>query len=161
MRYYSAVPIERALDSIEALFGRVFVAAESQAYEVFRDINLSFSQARMLFLLGVSEAAIPISDLASRLQLSVAATGRNVDQLVSSGLASREEDLSDRRVKLVSLTESGRKLAWAHHEAKREAVRGLLRTLTTKQCDRIAAALAPLATCQLPSHEKKDPKHVS
>ena len=136
--------------------GRVFVSSESEAYDVFLDVNLSFSQARMLFMLGISEDPLPISEIAGRIQLSAAAAGRNVDQLVKLGLATRSEDPSDRRVKLVSLTERGRQLAWAHQESKREAVRRLLRTLSSEQCEAIASALAPLATCQLPDHQKED-----
>ncbi|HPU13280.1 MAG TPA: MarR family transcriptional regulator [Aeromicrobium sp.] len=150
------MPVDRALDAIEGLMGRVFASAESEAYEVFLEVNLSFSQARMLFMLGISEAPLPISEIAERIRISAASAGRNVDQLVKLGLASRTEDDADRRVKLVALTEKGRQLAWAHHEAKRDAVRSLLQDLSTEECDLIAEALAPLS-CQLPKHQKENP----
>lgn len=140
--------------------GRVMISSEEEAYEVFSEINLSFSQTRTLFILGIQSESIPISDIADRVRLSVAAAGRNVDQLVQAGLVSRTEDLSDRRVKLVALTDRGRQIVWAHQEAKRGAVRSLLASLTSDQCEAIAAALEPLATCRLPDHQK-DSSHVS
>ncbi len=150
------MPIDRALDAIEAVMGRIFVNAETEAYDVFVDLNLSFTQARVLFMLSVCDDSLPISEIASRIALTPASTGRNVDQLVKLKLASRSEDPTDRRVKLVELTERGRKLAWAHHEAKREAVRTMLAALTTEQCDQIADALAPMS-CQLPNQKKESP----
>lgn len=135
--------------------GRVMISSEEEAYEIFSEINLSFSQTRTLFMLGIQSNPMTISDIAERVQLSVAAAGRNVDQLVQAGLVSRTEDLSDRRVKLVALTDRGRQIVWAHQEAKRGAVRSLLSSLTSEQCEAIASALAPLATCQLPDHQKE------
>ena len=87
------------------------------------ELDLTFSQVRMLFALVQHGEPLPINEVAERLRLSVAAAGRNVDQLVKLGLVVRREDERDRRVKRVSLSEAGHKVATQHIECKRDQLR--------------------------------------
>ncbi|MGH3803033.1 MAG: MarR family winged helix-turn-helix transcriptional regulator, partial [Pseudonocardiaceae bacterium] len=87
------------------------------------ELDLTFSQVRMLFALGQHGEPLPINEVAERLRLSVAAAGRNVDQLVKLGLVVRREDERDRRVKRVSLSEAGHKVTNQHIDCKRDQLR--------------------------------------
>lgn len=147
-RYYLGVTAldarAAAFSDLEAFLSRVFINAESDAYEVFLAMDLSFSQARTLFTLAQTDDPLPIGEIAQLVSLSVASAGRNVDQLVKLGLVERDESEHDRRVKLVTLTTKGRDLARAHLDAKRGSVRAMLDRLEPGQCERLSAALAPL-----------------
>ena len=82
---------------------RVFSLAESDAMTQMIELDVSFTQARTMFVLAHTGGPLPINEIASKLGLSVAATGRNIDQLVKLGIVERQENPDDRRVKLVSL----------------------------------------------------------
>ena len=140
----SADPRSTAFEDLETFLGRVFINAESDAYELFLALDLSFSQARTLFTLAQSDSPLTIGDIARLVSLSVASAGRNVDQLVKLGLVERRECDLDRRVKLVALTSKGHELARAHLDAKRDSVRHMLDRLDLDQCERLSEALAPL-----------------
>lgn len=133
-----------AFSDLEAFLGRVFINAESDAYEVFLTLDLSFSQARSLFTLAQADGPLAIGDIAKLVSLSMTSAGRNVDQLVKLGLVERRESELDRRVKLVALTAKGHELARAHLDAKRGSVRQMLDHLDLDQCERLSKALSPL-----------------
>lgn len=133
-----------AFSDLETFLARVFVNAESEAYEVFLALDLSFSQSRTLFVLAQNDGPLPIGEIAQLVSLSVASAGRNVDQLVKLGLVERTECGHDRRVKLVALTAKGHDLARAHLDAKRGSLRSMLDKLDLDECAQLSAALAPL-----------------
>ena len=108
------------------------------------DLDLSFSQARTMFVLAHVAAPVPISDVARRLGLSQAAAGRNIEQLVRLGVVERHESADDRRVKLVSLSRSGFEIADQHIEHKRQAIRAVTERLPVEDCERLTAALRPI-----------------
>lgn len=62
----------------------------------FADIDLTFSQVRMLMVLAHADAALPITRIAVRLGLTLASAGRNVDRLLHEELVERNEDVRDR-----------------------------------------------------------------
>lgn len=89
------------------------------------ELDLTLSQARVLFSVVRHSEPQPIHTIAGELGLSMTAAGRNVDRLVRLGLLTREESRTDRRVKLVGPTEHGQRLAWdqiAVHRATIESV---------------------------------------
>lgn len=68
----------------------------------------SFSQIAALHIMD-DAAHLNIQELALRLNLSLSATSRLVDDLVKQGLIERTEDKDNRRSKLVTLTNEGKK----------------------------------------------------
>ncbi|NLE79995.1 MAG: MarR family transcriptional regulator [Rhodococcus sp.] len=118
-------------------------ASEPESMDVLVSLDLSFSQVRMLFVLSWN-GDLPINELAERLSLSVAAAGRNVDQLVTQGLAYRREDASDRRIKRVSLSEAGRTVATTHLECKRDHLRRFASKVPEPDRQRLIEALNPI-----------------
>jgi DNA-binding MarR family transcriptional regulator len=120
---------------------RLMSASESDGLDALIENDLSFSQARTLFLLNKSAEPMPIHSIAEALGLSVAAAGRNVDQLLHLDMVERRENASDRRVKLVSLTPVGERLAAQHIEAKRDSLKAFTSALPREQRDQLHRAL--------------------
>jgi DNA-binding MarR family transcriptional regulator len=125
---------------------RLMNLAESDGMDAMVELDLSFSQARTLFLLGKRGEPTPINVIAEALGLSMAATGRNVDQLVHLDAVERRESPTDRRVKLVSLTPVGEKLASHHIEAKRESIKAFSADLPPEQRDDLHRVLTDILT---------------
>ena len=120
---------------------RLMNAVESDGMDALVELDLSFSQARTLFLLAKTGEPMPINAIADALGLSVAATGRNVDQLLQLDVVERRESEADRRVKLVSLTPAGEKLASQHLDTKRASFRAFTEALPPAQCHQLNTAL--------------------
>jgi DNA-binding MarR family transcriptional regulator len=120
---------------------RLVSASESDGLDALVESDLSFSQVRTLFFLTRTAAPMPIHSVAEALGLSVAAAGRNVEQLVCLGMVERRESTTDRRVKLVSLTPTGERLVAQHVEAKRESLKAFTDALPPEHGDQLHRAL--------------------
>ncbi|MDN5769409.1 MAG: MarR family winged helix-turn-helix transcriptional regulator [Microlunatus sp.] len=110
----------------------------------FADVDLSFSQVRMLMVLASVDTSLPINQIAAHLSLTVASAGRNVDSLLHAGLVDRGDDDHDRRVKLVGLTAGGRDLVAGHFACHRRNLAEFTRRLSATDRRRIVEALAPV-----------------
>ncbi|MFF0815783.1 MarR family winged helix-turn-helix transcriptional regulator [Rhodococcus sp. NPDC003318] len=108
---------------------RLLCIGEGEAIDRLVGLDLSFSQVRTLFTLAQCDEPVAIHEIASRLHLSVAAAGRNVEQLLQQGLLDRREDPGDRRVRRISLSGAGHTLVAGHIEAQREEVRSFTERL--------------------------------
>lgn len=120
---------------------RLMSAGESDGLDALVQSDLSFSQVRMLFLLTRTAEPMPIHAVAEALGLSVAAAGRNVEQLLCLDMVERRESTTDRRVKLVSLTPTGERLVSQHIEAKRESLKAFTDALPPERGDELHRAL--------------------
>jgi len=135
---------DRVFASLSTLFERLSCAAKSSTMDVVTQADLTFSQFRAVTELGARGAAMSVNELADAVHLSVAATGRVVDRLVSLGLADRREDRADRRVMRVSLTEAGHRFAAAAADARADTLRDFARRLPADLADNLDAALRPI-----------------
>ena len=143
--------------ALEDFMMRLINLAESDGLDAMVELDLTFSQARMLFLLAKWGRPTPIHAIARALGLSDAATGRNVDQLVKLGVVERRESDEDRRVKLVSLTRVGEKLSLQHIESKRASIKAFAADLPDDQRDQLLSALtAVLAGETLRQHTHQE-----
>ena len=84
------------------------------------NFDISAIQLATLFLLA-GEDELTIKRVAELIGRSVSAASRMLDQLVTRGLISRNEDERDRRTKRVSLSESGRTFVQAIEQKRAEA----------------------------------------
>ncbi|MFD4179994.1 MarR family winged helix-turn-helix transcriptional regulator [Rhodococcus sp. NPDC058514] len=123
---------------------RLLGMGESESMDKLVAMDLSFSQARTLFMLLQHGKPVAIHEVAKGLRLSVAAAGRNVDQLVHQGLVERREDPKDRRIKRISLTEAGRAIASGHIESKRGELRVFAARLSDSDRDGLYESLKPI-----------------
>jgi DNA-binding MarR family transcriptional regulator len=117
---------------------------ESRTLELISSLEVSVSQICLLFILDVSDHDPAVHELAERLTLSVAATGRAVDGLVKAGMVTRREDEHDRRVKRVSLAPAGEKLIAQVTEADKAAMGAFSALLTDDERSSLFHALAPI-----------------
>lgn len=130
--------------ALEDFIMRLMNLAESDGMDAMIELDLSFSQARMLFVLAKNGRPMPIHSIATRLGLSDAATGRNVDQLLKLDVVERRECADDRRVKLVSLTPAGEKLSLQHIAGKRKSIKSFAADLPKAQRDNLHSALTDI-----------------
>jgi DNA-binding MarR family transcriptional regulator len=135
---------DRLAADLLGLFAHVTKGAQSEVLEVAAGLELSMSQLRALHVLDDTDRPLALHELAGRMGLSVAATGRAVDVLVRSGLLSRREDEADRRVKRIAITEAGRDAVNRLVTARREGLARFVATLSEEERDALSAALAPI-----------------
>ena len=131
-------------EALGEFFQRIFSLGEAGSMDRMIELDVSFTQARTMFLLAHTAGPLPINEIASQLGLSVAATGRNIDQLVKLGIVERQENPDDRRVKLVSLSPTGFEVADQQIEQKRRAVRKFVDRLSATEAENLTQALRPI-----------------
>jgi len=105
---------------LERLLAYLKGAAKGNPLDAVAELELSVSQARTLVMLDRLGGSAAVGVLAGRLPLSQGATSRVVEGLHRGGLVERQEDPSDRRVKRVTITASGRETV-ARFDEFREA----------------------------------------
>ena len=143
--------------SFEDFFTRCLGLSQSDEVDRLLELELSMSQTKVIFLLTQAKDAMPITALAERIGLSVATAGRTVDQLVKAELVERDEDPSDRRVKLVTITKAGREIAEQHFQAHQATLDKLFARLSADDADRLADALQPLIAALDQTIEQETP----
>lgn len=75
---------------------------------VVSEENLSFSQIAALHIID-REKTVNVNDISNKLNLSMSATSRMIDELVKKEFIQRKEDQDNRRAKIISLTLTGEK----------------------------------------------------
>lgn len=129
-------------------------SSQQEAMQIAGEYDLTLSQLRILFTLDHSGSPLSVGELATGIGLSVAATGRAVDALHRGNVVSRTEDLADRRVKRIALSEVGdqavQRIAQARLEAAERFV-GLLDPAEREQLSGAVDTLAALTERHLPS----------
>ena len=75
---------------------------------VMSEEGLSFSQVAALHIID-REGSVNINDISNKLNLSMSATSRMIDELVKKEFIDRKEDQDNRRAKILSLTTGGEK----------------------------------------------------
>jgi DNA-binding MarR family transcriptional regulator len=116
----------------------------NDAYRLIGELDLSMSQMRLLFVLDNCEREMALHELAEIVGLSVAATGRAVDSLVGSEMATRREDPEDRRVKRIAIAEAGRRTTDRVVAARRAGMESFVESLDAGERAALDAALEPL-----------------
>ena len=101
-------------------------------------------QAKVVYLLSVS-GELHMSELVTRLGVSLSTVSGLVDRVVDHGLATRREDPADRRQVLVGLTPAGTEFIDRFRELNARQVRDLLGRLDDDELDDVRRALAALA----------------
>ena len=142
----STTTAERLLSVLESFVGRLHCGIQSAGIEALIAADLTFSQMRTLLVLTQQLEPGPIHEIASRLELSVAAAGRNVDQLVRLGLVDRVEDDVDRRIKRISLSGPGRTLIASFKDGQRRYALDLLAGVAEQDARQLIEALGPVLT---------------
>lgn len=101
----------------EKLTRRMFTRIISGVARTLQEHDLSVGQLAALYLLDERESA-RIGDIATELALSAPTASRLVDDLVRQKLVAREEDETDRRARVLTLTAKGRAFIAKSSEAR-------------------------------------------
>ncbi|WP_433253541.1 MarR family winged helix-turn-helix transcriptional regulator [Streptosporangium sp. CA-135522] len=103
----------------------------------------SVIQIATLYVLDHS--ALPtLRELAERIDRSVSATSRLVDQLVRRGMVDRHEDPDDRRARRIALTESGTDFLRGFERARADAQLKVMAHLTAEEREIVTRAMSLL-----------------
>lgn len=112
----------------ETLTRRMFTRIITGVARTMHEHDLSVGQLATLYLLD-ERTTLRISDVATTLDLSLPTTSRLVDDLVRQKLASRAEDATDRRARVLTLTARGRAFIERSSEARIATIAGVVSEL--------------------------------
>jgi len=122
----------------------VLGSSSREFFAALQEAGISFTQLKCLGRLSEADEPIALGRLSEGLGLSLAATSRAVDGLVQRGEIKRQEDPSDRRSKLVSLSARGRVTYERILAVRLAGVRRFVETLEPAESEALAAALRPI-----------------
>ncbi len=142
-----ATVIDEVIAGYEILMQRL---ADSHAPE-FLEIDITMPQAKLLYLLGAA-GDLHMSELVTRLGVSLSTVSGLVDRIVDHGLATRREDRTDRRQVVVGLTPAGTTFIDRFRELNARQMRELLDVMDDADLALFREALAALerAASRLP-----------
>ena len=109
----------------------------------FLEIAITMPQAKLLYLLGAA-GDLHMSELGSRLGVSLSTVSGLVDRVVDHGLVHRREDPADRRQVVVGLTPAGAAFIDRFRELSAAHMRELLVLLDDEELDSVRRALTAL-----------------
>jgi DNA-binding MarR family transcriptional regulator len=113
------------IDDLVAGFERLMQRLADTHAPDFLEIAVTMPQAKLLYLLGAS-GELHMSELVTRLGVSLSTVSGLVDRVVDAGLASRREDPIDRRQVVVTLTTAGADFIDRFRELNARQMRELL-----------------------------------
>lgn len=112
------------------------------------DVDLTMPQLKVLFLVSTGNG-VNMTQLARTLGMTLSTLTGVVDRLTNHGLVLRQDDVNDRRVVLLYLTEEGAALVERLLRAGRERFRLILERLSFADLRRVSDALDTL--CEVAS----------
>lgn len=132
---------------LSALLRHLFLYDRGNQLRVLEDSGLTMTQCKALLELGGlgnCPSTWQVSDLADLFGASMPSMSRAVDGLVKKALATRVEDPSDRRVRLVRITAEGKELVDTLVTVRRNGIEAFASTLTAVQRRKLDAAVDSL-----------------
>jgi DNA-binding MarR family transcriptional regulator len=130
-----------------ALLRHLFLYDRGNQLRVLEDSGLTMTQCKALLELGGlgnCPSTWQVSDLAELFGASLPSMSRAVDGLVKKGLATRIEDPSDRRVRLVRITAEGKDLVDTLVTVRRNGIEAFASTLSAAQRRKLDTAVDSL-----------------
>lgn len=126
------------------LLKHLLSSTNREFFAELQDAGISFSQLKCIGVLSNAEAPMSLGALSEDLGLSLPAVSRAVDGLVQRGAVKRQEDPSDRRSKLVSVSARGRATYERVVRVRVAGVERFVEDLEPDQRDALEAALGPI-----------------
>jgi DNA-binding MarR family transcriptional regulator len=124
-----AAPRGRMIDRIVAGHDHLMQRLAGTHAPEFLEIDVTMPQAKVLYLV-VASGGIRMSELSTRLGVSLSTVSGLVERLVEHGLAVRHEDPADRRQVVVSATQAGHRLIERFRELNAAQLRTMLESLS-------------------------------
>jgi DNA-binding MarR family transcriptional regulator len=126
------------------LLKHLLSSTNREFFAELQDAGISFSQLKCIGVLSNADAPLSLGALSEELGLSLPAVSRAVDGLVQRGAVKRQEDPSDRRSKLVSVSARGRAIYERVVKVRVAGVERFVEELEPDQRDALEAALGPI-----------------
>jgi DNA-binding MarR family transcriptional regulator len=119
-------------------------ACNSDLFEAMGLLELTMTQIKLLHQLEDATRELTLKEAAELVPLSLPAASRTVDDLVRRGMVKRHEDVEDRRMKRISLTEAGRSVIRKVNAARLSGLEQFTETLNDDERRLLAGALSKL-----------------
>ncbi len=116
----------------------------SDFFEAMGVLELGITQIKLLHHLELATRKLTLKEAAELVPLSLPAASRTVDDLVRRGMVERHEDVDDRRMKRVSLTDRGRSVIRKLNAARLNGLEQFTQTLNDDERRALAGALSEL-----------------
>lgn len=117
--------------------------------EMDHKTNVSFQQFRALMFIA-HQPSPNLSMVGEHMGATLSATSKLVDGLIQDGYVASETALTDRRIKLLSLTPLGKQEIEAHHQSLMASLAAKLDRLTESECAMVALAMDVLQSALHP-----------
>ena len=147
-------PVEMLAAKLMEAFVPMFKGSQAEIMAATADLDLTLSQCRILLELDRAGEDLPVNDLAVRISLSIAATGRAIDALYRAGVLTRREDGIDRRIKRIGLTTQGLSVIATIMQVRRQGAERLVAALDDTEraaLERAVETIATLIAAHLPT----------
>jgi DNA-binding MarR family transcriptional regulator len=124
-------------------------------FETVGELELTLTQIKLLHHLENPDHMLTLKEAAELVHISLPAASRTVDDLVRRGYVERQEDLDDRRMKRVSVTDSGRAVIHRLNAARLTGLEQFVAGLNESERATLGGALGELlsrpdvAACRL------------
>src|SRR4051794_20984152 len=136
----SAQALSEALAPLWAHLNR---RSSAELFQVVADLNSSFSQVKLLFLLE-DGGEHSVKEIAAALHLSLPAASRAIDGLIEKGYVTRRESDEDRRSRLIKLTDHGRAQVDGILRARLRTLEAFAEDLTPDERQGLYEAILPI-----------------
>ena len=113
-------------------------------FEALGALDVTMSQTKLLQKLEHADAELTLKQAAEMLRLSLPAVSRAVDDLVRRGMVERHEDVEDRRMKRIQLTDTGREIISKLNGARLLGLEQFTQTLNEDERQALVRALSVL-----------------
>jgi DNA-binding MarR family transcriptional regulator len=121
----------------------LFVAMQFNAVSHWLMLELTFAQARALFILAARKE-LTVSQLAKILDVGNPTASILVQQLVERGLVTRTEHPTDRRHTIIRLSQKGAEIGAGRREAREKQWQRWLSNLSIEELNALARGLSAL-----------------
>jgi DNA-binding MarR family transcriptional regulator len=116
----------------------------SDLFEAVGALELTLTQIKLLHHLEDQERELTLKEAADLVLISLPAASRTVEDLVRRGFVERREDADDRRMKRVTLTDSGRSVIRRLNAARLSGLEQFTQTLNEAERRALSGALQKL-----------------
>lgn len=156
----TTAPTQVSVELAEDLYALVIFLhkhCNSDLFEAVGALELTLTQIKLLHHFEEAVRPLTLKEASELVKVSLPAASRTVDDLVRRGFAERHEDLDDRRMKRVSVTDKGRQVIRRLNAARLSGLQAFAENLNDVERDRLSAALSKLlerqeiAECRLES----------
>lgn len=130
-------------EALGAVWSYLNRSSSAEWFRVIEELDMSFTQVKMLFLLEDGHEH-SVSELAAPLRLSVPTASRAVDGLIKRGIVTRRESASDRRSRLIALSDRGREVADRLTSARLAMLETFVNEITPDEQAALLTALSPI-----------------